>query len=326
MTPSTAELALIDRWQRGFPLTERPFAQVGSEAGLNEACAIETFARLQEEGVISRIGAVVKPNTVGASTLAAMRIAPEMLDDTAAIVSREPLVNHNYERTHAINLWFVVAGPDRGSVAATIGRIEEQTGLPVLDLPLVQAFHIDLGFSLTGEGNPRRGDAAAQESHVPDVGDRALLAAIEDGLPLVERPYRSIADRVGLNEEDVLDRLRLLTAQGVVKRFGCVVRHRSVGYAANAMAVWDVADDRVENVAKLFTANPAVTLCYRRPRKLPDWPYNLFCMVHAKARRDAYAAIDELNLVADTGLLPQAVLFSHRCFKQRGAVLSRGAA
>lgn len=329
MTPSTTELALIDRWQRGFPLTERPFAQVGSDAGLDEASAIETFARLQEKGVISRIGAVVKPNTVGASTLAAMRVPVEMLDEVAEIVSAEPLVNHNYERTHAINLWFVVAGPDRQAVRATIERIEERTGLPVLDLPLAQAFHIDLGFSLTGGGRRTWADTDAAADHEPDARDRTLLAAIEDGLPLVERPYRTIADRVGLGEGDVLDRLRLLSAQGVVKRFGCVVRHRTVGYAANAMAVWDISDDRVEEVAKLFTANPAVTLCYRRPRRLPDWPYNLFCMVHAKARREAYAAIDELNLVADTGLLPQAVLFSTRCFKQRGAVLSspmRGAA
>ena len=88
------------------------------------------------------------------------------------------------------------------------------------------------------------------------------------------------------------------------------------------MAVWDIADENVDNVAELFAGNPDVTLCYRRPRHLPDWPYNLFCMVHARSRPEAFAAIDHLNLVADTGLKPQAVLFSTRCFKQRGAVLS----
>jgi DNA-binding Lrp family transcriptional regulator len=334
MTPNAAELALLDRWQHGFPLTERPFAAVGTECGLDEAGAIGTFARLQDGGLISRIGAVVKPNTVGASTLAAMRVAPERLEEVAAIVSREPLVNHNYERTHPINLWFVIAGPDRTAVQQTIARIERQTGLAVLDLPLEQAFHIDLGFNLgfdpvfdpgfsrTDGRNRPRGDTVAPERQAPDARDRALLAAIEDGLPLVERPYQFVAAQLGLGEDDVIDRLRALTASGVVKRFGCVVRHRPLGYGANAMAVWDIPDDQVEDVAQLFAGNANVTLCYRRPRRMPDWPYNLFCMIHAKTRRAAYAAIDELNLLADTGLSRQAILFSTRCFKQRGAVLS----
>jgi DNA-binding Lrp family transcriptional regulator len=159
----------------------------------------------------------------------------------------------------------------------------------------------------------------------PDALDRTLLAAIEDGLPFVAQPYRVIADRLGLEQRDVLDRLRQLATSGVVKRFGCVVRHRTLGYDQNAMAVWDVPDQDVDAVAGAFTNNPHVTLCYRRPRELPDWPYNIFCMVHAKSRRAAYAVIDDLNLVADTGLNAQAVLFSTRCFKQRGAVMSRPA-
>jgi DNA-binding Lrp family transcriptional regulator len=256
-----------------------------------------------------------------------MRVPPERLEAVAGIVSREPLVNHNYARTHAINLWFVIAGPDAASVATTVRRIERQAGLAVLVLPLLQAYHIDLGFPLAAARCARDRVAGPAAGRPPDALDRTLLATIEDGLPLVARPYRSVAERLGLGENDVLDRLRRLTASGVVKRFGCVVRHRKLGYAANAMAVWDIADDAVDAVADLFAGNPNVTLCYRRPRRLPDWPYNLFCMVHAKSRPEAFAVIDDLNLVAGTGLDPQAVLFSTRCFKQRGAVLShRGSA
>jgi hypothetical protein len=95
-----------------------------------------------------------------------------------------------------------------------------------------------------------------------------------------------------------------------------------LGYSSNAMVVWDVPDAMVDRVAATFVRHPRVTLCYRRPRRPPVWPYNLFCMVHAKARSDAHAVIDEINLQADTGLMRQAVLFSTRCFKQRGAVFS----
>jgi DNA-binding Lrp family transcriptional regulator len=322
MTPSATEIGLIDDWQRDFPLIERPFAEVGRGIGLDEAGTIATFRRLCDAGIISRIGAVVRPHSVGASTLAAVRAPPERIEAIAAMISAEPLVNHNYARTHEINLWFVIAGPHEQAIANTIERIERNTGLAVLDLPLLQAYHIDLGFGL-GEHRQKRPAAPRPATpYRPDACDRNVLAAIEDGLPLVDRPYRDVAQRLGVSENDLLDRLRRMATSGTLARFGCVVRHRALGYTANAMAVWNIRDDNVDVVAGRYARHPSVTLCYRRPRRHPDWSYNLFCMVHAKTRRDAYAAIDDLNLVGETGLNDQAVLFSTRCFKQRGAVYS----
>lgn len=322
MRPDPAELTLIDRWQHHFPLVEKPFKVVGRSAALNERETIGIFRRLREIGVISRIGAVVRPNTVGASTLAALQVPPERLADVAAIVSREPLVTHNYERTHALNLWFVIAGADADAIGATIESIRQQTGLEAIDLPMLRAYHLGLGFPLgTARAAPRE-PTGSRCDYQPDPRDRSILAAIEDGLPLVEQPYRAVAEQLDLDQAEIIDRLDHLTAAGIVTRFGCVVRHDKLGYNANAMAVWDVPDDTVDAVAASFIRNPHVTLCYRRPRHLPLWPYNMFCMIHAKARQDAYAVIDEINLLADTGLRQQAVLFSTRCYKQRGAVFS----
>jgi DNA-binding Lrp family transcriptional regulator len=323
MIPSARDIALIDRWQRDFPLIERPFVEVGREFGRDEMGTIVAFRRLSDAGVISRIGAVVRPNAVGASTLAAMRVPPERLETVARIVSAEPLVNHNYQREHALNLWFVVAGPSREAVSATVERIERHTGLPVLDLPLVKAYHIDLGFSLSENAERRCSRrSATAAAYAPDPRDPALLAAMQDGLPLVPRPYAAVGKAVGVSGDDVVDRIAHLTAAGIVSRFGCVVRHRALGYAANAMAVWDVPDALVDAAAGMFARNPRVTLCYQRPRRLPDWPFKLFCMVHAKTRHEASAVIDDLNRAAHTGHNAQAVLFSVRCFKQRGALFS----
>jgi len=321
MTLTGAELALVDRWQRNFPLVPQPFAVVGRSAGLDEAETIATFAHLRDVEVLSRIGAVVRPNTVGAGTLAALRVPPDRIEDVAAIVSAEPLVTHNYEREHPINLWFVVAGPDISALATTLQRIEERTGLAIVRLPLVEAFYLDLGFALTKK---RSSDRAAGRAirHRPSPRDQNLLAAIEDGLPLVARPYEEVGRTISLSEDEVIGHLGRLLSAGVVSRFGCVVRHRHLGYCANAMAVWDVPDHVVGVVARHFTNNPHVTLCYQRPRNLPDWPYNLFCMIHARTRPEALAAIDDLNAIAQTGLYSQSVLFSTRCFKQRGAVFS----
>jgi DNA-binding Lrp family transcriptional regulator len=324
MMPRVAEsdIALMDRWQRDFPLVKRPFARLGSEFGFDEAATLAALRQLSDAGVLSRIGAVVRPHAIGSSTLAAMRVAPDCVEEVAGIVTREPLVNHNYERAHPINLWFVIAGGDADEISATLDKIEAHSGLRVLDLPLERAYHIDLGFSLTGDASARKPPSTTAEFH-PDPFDRRLLAGIADGLPLVARPFRQLADSLAVDEEDIVDRLQYLIARGVITRFGCVVRHRKLGYTANAMAVWDIPDDSVDAVAARFASNPQVTLCYRRPRRLPDWRYNLFCMVHAKTRHDAYAVIDDLNLVGETGLNEQAVLFSTRCFKQRGALFSQ---
>jgi DNA-binding Lrp family transcriptional regulator len=319
MTLNETDLALVDRWQRGFPLVEQPFAKLGEEFEFDEAATLAALQRLSDAGVLSRIGAVVRPLTLGASLLAAMRVPQQRLEEVADIVSSERFVNHSYERTHPINLWFVVAGPRSSEVRATINRIERRTGIVVLDLPLARAYHIDLGFPLISNSRSRSPRVPARADYRPHPTDQTLLAAIEDGLPLVERPFRELSKSLGMHETDIIDALRRLLAAGVITRFGCVIRHRPLGYTANAMAVWNIPDATVDLVAGKFARNPRVSLCYRRPRRLPDWPYNLFCMVHAKTRRDAHAVIDDLNLVGETGLNEQATLFSTRCFKQRGA-------
>ena len=148
---------------------------------------------------------------------------------------------------------------------------------------------------------------------------QALIAAIQDGLPLVARPYAAIGERIGMSEEEVIRSLRDLLGQGVIKRLGVVVRHRAVGYDANAMVVWDVPDEEVRELGSCLGRFPFVTLCYRRPRRLPAWPYNLFTMIHGRDRGQVLARVDEL--VRDCGLedIPRRALFSRRCFKQRGA-------
>ena len=139
---------LINRYQRDFPLTSRPFAVIGAELGLSEEDTIALCRDLQESGVIGRIGAVVPPHRAGASTLAAMAVPEEALEAVAAIVSAHPEVNHNYAREHRFNLWFVVTAATAADVGRVLAAIRRQTGLEVLNLPLEHAYHIDLGFAV----------------------------------------------------------------------------------------------------------------------------------------------------------------------------------
>ncbi|MCW8834733.1 MAG: Lrp/AsnC family transcriptional regulator [Rhodospirillales bacterium] len=139
---------LLDEFQRDFPLTPRPYAELAARLGVDEALVIDTLRTLHAQGVISRVGAVFRPNTVGASTLAAMAVPDDRLTSVAETVSAFAEVNHNYEREHAYNLWFVVTAPSAERVSAVLGEIEARTGIAVMDLPMIEDYHLDLGFEL----------------------------------------------------------------------------------------------------------------------------------------------------------------------------------
>jgi DNA-binding Lrp family transcriptional regulator len=149
--------------------------------------------------------------------------------------------------------------------------------------------------------------------------ENTVLGLIEDGLPLIARPYQALAEQAGLSEAEVIETIAALDERGVIKRFGLVVRHHELGYRANAMVVWDVPDAEVAEVGRLMATFPFVTLCYRRPRRLPDWPYNLFCMIHAKDRAEAHELVSGLTDDLALAGVPRQTLFSRRRFKQRGA-------
>jgi DNA-binding Lrp family transcriptional regulator len=146
--PTPLERALLDRFQRELPLVPHLYAAMAGAVGASEAEVIEALAKLQAAGVLARVGVTVTPNRAGASTLAAIAVPKERLDAVAEIVSAFPEVNHNYEREHRFNLWFVVAAPDRARVDQVLASIEARTGLAVLDLPLERPFKLDLGFPL----------------------------------------------------------------------------------------------------------------------------------------------------------------------------------
>jgi DNA-binding Lrp family transcriptional regulator len=146
--PTPLERALLDRFQHDLPLVPRPYAAMAQAVGASEAEVIAALARLQAAGVLARVGVTLTPNRAGASTLAAMAVPKERLEEVAACVSAFAEVNHNYEREHRFNLWFVVTAPNRARVEQVLASIEARTGLTVLDLPLERPFKLDLGFPI----------------------------------------------------------------------------------------------------------------------------------------------------------------------------------
>jgi DNA-binding Lrp family transcriptional regulator len=314
------DFQLLNDFQRDFPLCPAPFAELAARLGVGEKVVLGRLENLRREGKISRVGAVFAPKRIGASTLAAMAVPPEKLEVVAAAVNRFPEVNHNYEREHRYNLWFVVTAASEGRLQASLGAIEQAAGYPLMALPLLEEFHIDLGFCLNGDKRKCVATAQPVQPTAPmDEAERRLVSVLQEGLPLFIRPFALIAERIGASEPDVLGRIRRWLEEGAIKRFGVVVRHHELGYRANAMLVHDIPDQRVGEIGRALAEEPAVTLCYRRPRHMPDWPYNLFCMIHGRERGEVEATIAELRQRHGLASCAHETLFSLTRYKQNGA-------
>ena len=314
------ESHLFNDFQRDFPLVPAPFGVIAGRLGTSEAGVLETLARLQACGKVSRVGAVFRPHSIGSSTLAALAVPVEKLDEIAQLVSAYAEVNHNYEREHRYNLWFVVTAPDEARVQEVLAEIESSTGYQPLHLPLLEEFHIDLGFDLS---QPHKGGnigtVGRASARLVGLKPDLLIGAIQHGLPLVSRPFAEIGAGIGLAEHEVIAALASLVEQGVIKRMGVVVRHHELGYRANAMVVWDIPDDRVSELGQRIGSFDFVTLCYRRPRRLPAWRYNLFTMIHGRHRDEVLNLVAQLKQQCGLENVAHEVLFSCRRFKQCGA-------
>lgn len=155
--------------------------------------------------------------------------------------------------------------------------------------------------------------------------DIALIAAIGEGLPIVQRPYAELGRQLGCSEREVIEGIRRIAMRGDLKRFGVVVRHRQLGYRANGMVVWDLPNERLSEIGKRIGSYSFVTLCYQRPRRLPHWPYNLFSMIHGKDRDAVISQVGQIVEQCRLQGVNHEILFSRRCFKQRGAAYRRSA-
>ncbi len=336
MDPRTDPLqfALLNRWQRDFPLCEAPFDVLAGQLGVTPETVLAACERLVASGAISRIGAVFGIGAGGASLLAAMAVPPADLAAVAARVSALPGVNHNYERDNRFNLWFVLTGRDETSLAEQLAALERDSGLPVLRLPMLQPYGVDLAFDLRREPSqaprPMHEQGRAWRAGVPPVADadRSLAALLERGLPLQRRPFdawarelaltASGAGRTGAHDSaGILRTLGRWLDAGTLNRFGVIVRHHELGYRANAMTVFDVPDAVVDRCGHLLAGMPAVTLAYRRARA-PGWPYNLYCMIHGASHDVVLAEVAEAAEGAGLAPYPREVLFSLRRFKQVG--------
>jgi DNA-binding Lrp family transcriptional regulator len=322
------DAVLVDEYQSGFPVEERPFLAVGRRLGVSESEALDRVERLLDLGIVRRFGPVLNPPVIGSSTLAALQAPEDRFDDIAGIVNGYRQVNHNYRRDHDWNMWFVVTASSREKRDELLADVERRTGCPVLDLPMLTDYYISLEFPVVNTDRfaheSLQGDAVSATRLTEDARDDLtrlesdVLLAVQDGFPLSLTPYRDVAADVGADVEAVLAAVRSLLDDGCIKRIGCIVNHVVTGFTDNCMVVWDVPDDELDDRGVAVGRLPYVTLCYHRPRR-PDqgWNYNLFTMIHG---READAVDEKIDELASEYLpYPHERLYSTERLKQTGA-------
>lgn len=295
-TEKSLEFRLIKDFQRNFPLCAAPFAELAARLGVAEGTVLQRLEQMRRERRIARVGAVFAPKRIGASTLAAMAVPAEKLALVADTINRFPEVNQNYERDHAFNLWFVATAGSEGRLQAALGAIEQAAGFPLLPMPLLREFRPESSFST---------------SSLDEIG-RRLVMALQEGLPLFIRPFSVLASRVGCDEAEVLVRIRRWCEEGVIKRFGLVLRQppEEDAGATGAVLVFDVPDAEVDSTGLRLSLDAVVTACVRRARVLPVWPYNLFCKVRGATRDEVLKTIEALRERLDLTGYTCEILFS----------------
>jgi len=316
---------LLNAVQWDFPLDPRPFAVLGERLGLSEEATRERIARVKELGVLRQLSAIFDTRALGyGSALVAAQIDPDRVDEAAAVISAHPGVSHNYKRNHRYNLWYTVAVPPGDSLEEHVEVLHRDSGaLVTRRLPTLKLYKIGVKLDMTGA---TAADAKAEvldherperreHMEAPELSDLeiATIRVVQEDLPLVERPFAAYAELIGTDEQTVLELLASFKERKLMRRFAAVMNHRSAGFKANAMGVWAVPEEQLDEIGPQMAGFALVSHCYRRPT-YDDWPYSVFTMVHGKNGTECEATI--AAIAAETGVSEYALLWSVKEYKK----------
>jgi siroheme decarboxylase len=316
---------LLNLIQGGFPLVSRPFQALGAALGLSEGEAMGRIVALKQKRVIRQISAIFDTRSLGyKSSLVAMRVQPERLAAAAAVVNSHPGVSHNYMRNHAFNLWFTLAVPRTSDLEWTVQHLHAMAAADSTRiLPTLRLFKIGMQLDMEGKTGAERvqtREAGYGDARRPSAGrdglrpvDIVAIRELQEDIPLVPEPYRPMAERMGIPEEALFEVAAHLAAQGYLRRMAAVLHHREAGFGANAMGVWVVPPERSEEVGQIMGSFRGVSHCYLRPT-YPDWPYNIFTMVHGQTAEDCQEIINAISQA--TGISEYSLLYSTKEYKK----------
>ncbi|MGA2602706.1 MAG: AsnC family transcriptional regulator [Verrucomicrobiia bacterium] len=319
------DIKLLELIQVAVPVTERPFGDIGRQIGASEEKTLERVRRLKVAKVIRQISAIFDTRSLGyASSLVAAQVDPSRVDDAAAVISRHPGVSHNYLRNHSFNLWYTIAvSPlSKFGLEKTVELLHHQSeARSTRLLPTLKLFKIGVKFDVGGESRPDDLDAPiyTEQNRATDTTltpeDVAFVRVMQRDLPITPAPFLGYAKELGMTLPALQRMHRQFLDSGKMRRFAAVLHHRQAGFSANAMGVWAVPGDdaEIERVGALMAGFRAVSHCYRRP-SYPDWPYNIFTMVHGRSPEECEQTLTAI--AKKTGICDHRALYSTKEYKK----------
>lgn len=319
-----ADKRLMNLLQSSFPLQPEPYATIAAEAGLELDDVLARTRRLIEKRIIREITPIYDTRTLGyESMLVAAKVDAENPQRPAAIVNAHPGVSHNYLRTHDFNLWFTIAVPPDSELGleGTLEALMRETGAESMrQLPTLTLFKINMNLEM--EKGTEALAAAVEAAPPRDMGpqpydedDVALVRATQGPMEPVARPFDAAAAELGIDVEELLERMRGLVERKLLRRVAALLNHRRAGFSANGMGVWRVPEERVVETGRRMAAFRGISHCYQRPT-YDDWPYSVFTMAHGRSKEECDAILD--SIAAECGIGPEdrATLYSSTEYKK----------
>ncbi len=316
----TFDKELLNEIQWRFPLVSKPYNELAKKFDVPIDKIMERLIHLKSQGILRQLSAIFDTRKLGyKSSLVAVKIASDKLESVAKQINRHPGVSHNYERNHSFNLWFTLAVPPGTNLKTEVDKLTKLPGIESTRmLPTIQMFKIgvklDISDSKKQEIKPsEEKKKIRQVNFVATEEDKNYIRELQKDLEVIERPFQKLAENLGITEEQLFEKAKYYEEIGVMRRFAAILRHRDAGFIANGMIVWKVPEDRITAVGEKLGAFPQVSHCYQRP-SYPDWPYNVFSMIHCKSTDEAekVAKIIQNQINVDE----YRILFSEREFKK----------
>ena len=316
---------LLDRLQKTFPIQPRPYKELGKSLGISEDEVIKRISLFKEKKIVRQISAIFNTGALGyKSSLVAMSVPASELEKAAAVINEYPGVSHNYLRSGRFNLWFTIAVPPNKSLEVVVRRLSEKAGgWPFLILPAVKKYKLAVVLDILEDGDISCERDSSEKAlflynlsdhkFVPTDRNVEIVRAVQEDLPLSVRPFAEVAKNVDLGEEDLIDTLHDWISKGWIRRFAAVLNHREAGFVANGMVVWKCPDSDLDRAGMLLASNLEVSHCYARP-SYPEWPYNLYAMIHGKSKDECRNLAEKLS--EQIGIKEHLVLFSSKEFKK----------
>lgn len=315
-----ADRELLNEIQWTFPLVVRPFDAIAEKFDTTPDAIKERMIRLKGEGVLRQLSAIFDTRRLGyTSSLVAMEIEHDKLEHVAGQINRHPGVSHNYERNHKFNLWFTLAVPPGSDLKAELAKFDVLDGIKSTRmLPTLQLFKIGVKLDMVDDKKHEIKPSEVKKDvknveFVPDERDKEFIRQLQKDLEITDEPFARAAASLGVTQDEMFAKMRHYEEIGVMRRFAAILRHRQAGFMANGMIVWKVPEERISKVGQTLGSFPQVSHCYERPT-YPDWPYNVFSMIHCKTQDEAreMAGVIQKQIHVDDYM----ILFSSREFKK----------